>query len=219
MMPGYPEALHKAVVQRYAGCGRYARGFVHHKLRLDPVFYALLRHGYLPERGRLFDLGCGYGILPALIAAAGESYVRGDWPPGWPPPPRHLDLHGVDMSHRRLRVARAALGSAAHFEQADLRTIRIQSCSVIVMLDVMLYLEPEEQERLLKAAATALDPGGLLLMREADAAAGAAFRFTQWAERVVALFRGSSPWRLYYRSVADWTDLLQSAGFQCKEKP
>ena len=214
-----PEALHEAVVRRYAGCGRYVRRFVHHKLRLDPVFPALLRGGWLPAHGRLYDVGCGYGILPALIAAACDVHARGQWPPDWPAPPQDLEIRGVDADAGRVRAAAEALCGVANIEQGDARSVAFEPCSAIVILDVMLYMEAHEQERLLAAVAAALEPGGLLLMREADAAAGLPFHLTWWAERLAALGHGRPRWQLHYRSAAEWRGLLESHGFAVESEP
>lgn len=214
-----PDALHEGVVRRYAGCSRYVRRFVHHKLRLDPVFAELLRGGWLPAGGRLYDLGCGYGILPALIAAAHDSYACGRWPPEWPAPPRNLDVCGIELDTDRARVAKEALRGVARIEQGDARSVALVPCSAIVILDVLLYMEPRDQERLLAAAAAALEPGGLLLMREADTAAGLPFHVTVWAERIASVGRARPRWRLHYRSAREWTRLLGSLGFTVESEP
>ena len=65
---------------------QHARG----KLRFDPVYFSLLRRGLLPNDGTLLDLGCGQGILLALIAAAGRQFRCGNWPAGWHAPPAGL---------------------------------------------------------------------------------------------------------------------------------
>jgi len=218
-MPGCPEALHEAVVRRYAGCSRYVRRFVHHKLRLDPVFPALLRSGRLPGHGRVYDLGCGYGILPALIAAARDSHARGQWPPDWPAPPQDLDLCGVELDSGRAQVAREALRDVARIDHGDASRVALAPCSAVIVLDVMLYMDANAQERLLAAAAAALEPGGLLLMREADAAAGLPFHLTRWSERLAALGRARPLWRLHYRSAGEWVRLLESLGFTVESEP
>ena len=81
---------------------------------------------------------------------------------------------------------------------------------MIVLLDVLLYLDEAEQERVIEQAAAALEPGGLLLLREADAGAGFAFRLTKWSERLDAALRGKFAQQLHYRSAAHWIAELAS---------
>jgi SAM-dependent methyltransferase len=211
--------LFEAASGLFAGAGRYAWHFARGKLRRDPVFFALLKHGVFPDRGRLLDLGCGHGILFALLIVAKEQFQRGQWPQGWPPPPLNLDMHGIDMHKERVRVARLALGDRVQVDQGDIREIRTEPCSVITLLDVLFYLDEAGQDRVLENAARALGPGGLLLLREADADAGLAFRMTKWGERIVELGRGHFRPRLCYRSAVRWVASLQALGFTVSVEP
>jgi trans-aconitate methyltransferase len=204
----------------YAAAGRYAWLFARGKLRFDPVFIALLRRGLFPDEGSLLDLGCGQGLLLSLLLAARDQYAAGRWPPDWPAPPRRLALHGIDSHADRVQAARRALGSAAQVEQRDLREHDFpRPCSVVVMLDVLLYLADGEQERVIRKAAAALEPGGLLLVREPDAGAGLAFRLTQCSAWFDAATRGRFGERMRCRSAAEWTAELARLGFAVEAEP
>ena len=211
--------LFEAATRPYIGAGRYAWHFARGKLRHDPVFFSLLRRGLLPDRGCLLDLGCGQGMLLSLIRAAKEQYRAGLWPGDWPPPPLNLGLRGIELSAGRVQVARRALGDSVQVEQRDLRVFDFPPCSVIVMLDVLHYLGEAEQGRVIEKAAGALEPGGLLLMREADADAGFAFRVTEWSERIAGVLRGEFGQRLHYRSAVDWIAELAGRGFAVSAEP
>ena len=211
--------LFEAATRPYIGAGRYAWHFARGKLRHDPVFFSLLRRGLLPDRGCLLDLGCGQGMLLSLIRAAKEQYRAGLWPGDWPPPPLNLGLRGIELSACRVQVARCALGDSVQVEQRDLRVFDFPPCSVIVMLDVLHYLGEAEQGRVIEKTAGALEPGGLLLMREADADAGFAFRVTEWSERIAGVLRGEFGQRLHYRSAVDWIAELAGRGFAVSAEP
>jgi SAM-dependent methyltransferase len=211
--------LFEAATRPFAGAGRYAWHFARGKLRHDPVFFSLMRRGLLPDRGTLLDLGCGQGILLALLTAAKEQYRAGAWPRDWPPPPLHLDLRGFDLRKDRVETARQALGSDAQVTQGDLRGLDLEPCSVIIVFDVMLYLSEAEQQRLLDRAAAALEPGGLLLLREADAGAGLPFQITKWSEQVNAALRGDFGQALHYRSAIQWLAELAGRGFATGAEP
>lgn len=215
--------LHKALLDRaaraYVGAGASAWRFARNKLRFDPVFSALLQRGGLPDGGRLLDLGCGQGLLLALLIAARDQFRRGPWVPGWPPPPLNLVLQGIELNPDRAGMAQRALINQAQVMQQDVREAPFPPCSVVVLLDVLMYLEGEEQLRVLEKAAAALEPGGLLLLREADAGAGLAFLATQWSERLLELLRGRLRNRLRYRTAIEWTSLLGSLGFSVTTEP
>jgi SAM-dependent methyltransferase len=211
--------LFEAATRPFAAAGPYARHFASGKLRYDPVFFGLLRRGLFPERGRLLDLGCGQGILLALLVAAKQQFREGQWPQGWPAPPSRLEMHGIDLRETRVRSARRALGNAATVRLQDLRDADFPACSVVVILDVLLYLDTAEQRRILERVATVLEPGGLLLLREADADAGFSFQVTRWTERIIAMGRGQLWQKLHYRGARQWIDLLQDLGFTVEAEP
>lgn len=184
------------------------------------MYLALLRRGLLPGEGTLLDLGCGQGLLLSLLRAAKEQYAAGRWPRDWPAPPRRLALRGIDAHAGRVEIARQALGAGVEVEQRDLRGLELpRPCSVITMIDVLLYLPESEPQRLIREAAEALHPGGVLLLREPDAGAGFAFRLTQFGSWFDALTRGR--WRapIHYRRAAHWSAVLASAGFRVEPQP
>lgn len=208
-----------AATRSYGGPGHYARHFARGKLRHDPVYFSLLRRGLLPDRGSLLDLGCGQGILLSLLKAAKEQYQAGRWPRDWPAPPLNLGLRGIELRADRVQLARRALGGSVQVDLRDLRDADFQPCSVIVLLDVLLYLGRAEQGRVIAEAAAALEPGGLLLLREADAGAGFAFRVTQWGERIAGALRGEFGQQLHYRSAVHWLEELSGRRFEVSTAP
>ena len=211
--------LIEAATRPYIEAGRYAWHFARGKLRHDPVYFSLLRRGLLPDRGSLLDLGCGQGVLLSLLKAAKEQYQAGSWPRDWPPPPLNLGLRGIELSAGQVQAARHALGDSVQVDQRDLRDFDFPPCSVIVMLDVLLYLGEAEQGRVIEKAAGALEPGGLLLLREADAGAGVAFQVTKWSERIAGALRGEFGQRLHYRSAVQWIAELVGRGFAVSAEP
>jgi len=211
--------LFEAATRPYASAGKHAWYFSRGKLRHDPVYFALLERGLLPDGGRLFDLGCGAGILLALLNAARTEYRSGRWPEHWPAPPLQLDMHGIELHADRAGTARKVLGDTANVTSGDICDVALSACSAVVVLDVLLYLHEAAQRKVLERVAAALRCGGVLLLREADAGAGVAFRMTQWTERVANGWRGQ-PWkRLYYRSAAQWVRLLEELGFAVSAQP
>ncbi len=211
--------LFEAATRPFAGAGKPAWYFSRGKLRHDPVYFALLEHGLLPDEGRLFDLGCGAGILLALLNAARTEYRSGRWPADLPAPPLQLEMHGIELRADRVSTARTVLGDAANVISGDICDVALSACSAVVAVDVLFYLPEAAQRQVLEGVAAALRCGGVLLLREADAAAGVAFRMTKSAERVANAWRGN-PWkRLYYRSAAQWVRLLEELGFGVNTQP
>lgn len=219
----HPEiaALQEEAARHYLDTGLLHWEFVRGKLRHDPVYFQILRQGLLPPEGLLLDLGCGRGIVFSLLLAARELHGRGIYPPGWAPPPPHLTLHGIEGRPKAAAAARHAVGDEAEavIDTADLRTAELPTANAILLLDVLHYLPEADQDALLSRAAAALAPGGVLLLREADADAGWRFTATRLQERLSSLLRGVLRPRFHFRSIAGLQQKLSELGLSVEAQP
>lgn len=202
--------------RRYRPAGRFALHFARGKLGGDAMFGALLKNELIVDGARIVDIGCGQGLLAAWLLAARAAYVSGTWPMEWPMPPRFTTLHGTDRSHADVARATAALGALARFTRADLRdpdAPTIEACDVVVLLDVLHYLEPAVQDRLLVSVRNALAPDGVLLMRVGNADARLRSGIANGVDLLVSALRGNPLARLYRRPVSVWVAALAHLGF------
>jgi len=112
---------------------------------------------YLPERGRVLDLGCGFGLFSLYYAS-----IR----PG-------LRLEGFDRNARRIAMARAAarkLGlTNVRYEAGDVMDFRgVEAFDAAYMLDIVHHIPEEEVRPLLEQVAKILPAGGRLLIKDVD---------------------------------------------------
>lgn len=205
--------------RRYQALGLRTWEGVRAKLRHDPVYRFLLRSTHWPPAGRLVDLGCGRGLLLAAVLAAQELAAEERWPEDWSPPPRLDELVGVEVSESAARSAQVALGEEAEILRADLRTVAVPPGDVIALLDVLHYLAAAEQDDLIGHVAAALAPGGLVLIREADAGGGVRFLLTRLQERLSSWARLEFARRFSYRTTAEWQELLARHGLESESEP
>lgn len=203
----------------YRAAGRFAFHFARGKLRGDPAFLALLEHGWLAQSRRVLDLGCGQGLLFAWLLAARDCHEAGQWPAGWPPPPRFESLVGIELMGADTRRARDAMGRAARFVDGDLRHVALGEADAVVMLDVLHYLEPAAQQDLIARVRAALPPGGVFLLRIGDADGGLGFHVSRWVDQLAMRLRGHRSTRLHCRSAAEWQALLAAHGFRVVARP
>lgn len=193
--------------ERYRPAGHVAFHFARSKLRRDPVYRAVLEGGLLPDEGTLLDLGCGGGLLLALVATARRPGV---------PAPR---LVGVETRPSAAQVARRALGGDAEIIEADVRAHLLPSARAIVLFDVLSMMTAPDQDALLAGLLGALEPGGVLLVREADAAAGWRFRTVRLANGFKAWALGTREVRFHFRTRDAWRAWLEAAGLNVEARP
>ena len=218
-------ALHEQASAPYRRSGRFAWHFARGKLGHDPVFRGLLERGDLGGRWstlRVVDIGCGQGLLSSLLQACNDATAQGRWPAAWPAVPRAVHYTGIELMPKDVARADAAVGRlplAPHFVCGDMCRTALPECDLVVILDVLHYVDHAAQAGLLARVRRALGPQGRLLLRVGDTDEGRGFAVSQWVDRVVTLLRGHRVPPTWGRSVLQWSQLLQGLGFVVQAVP
>jgi len=204
---------------RYVGTSITAWEFARGKLRMDPIYRSTLSPDVLPSGGTLLDVGCGQGLALALLAEARISADQGAWPCHWPSPPRFDRMIGVELRHKVAKIANAALEDDAEIVDGDVRTLPLAPARAVLLFDVLQLLPPADQESLLADLVKRLDPGGAIVVREADAAAGWRFSAVRLGNRLKLLVSGRWHQPLHPRTLDEWRALFARHGFQVAAEP
>jgi len=194
---------------RYVGESLVAWEFARAKLHRDPIYETVVRGGLLPSGGTLVDIGCGHGLMLALLVEATEP-GPGLTPPASPSPPRFDRLVGVELRPKVARLARLALDGRAEILQADASGLPLPGCSAALLFDVLQMIPAGAQVQLLQRISAMLAPGGVILVREADASAGWRFALVRTVNWLQALRVGAWRQTFHYRDRQDWLALFDS---------
>jgi uncharacterized protein (DUF2062 family) len=213
------ERLFDEAAERYLTSGPTAWLFAHGKLSGDPLYRALITDRQLPTEGTVVDIGCGQGLALSMLVTARALHRLGAWPADWPAPPQELDLWGVDRRPHVTETARRALGAEAAIVTGDLRDIDLPRCRAALVCDVLHLVSREEQDRLLTRVLEVLEPGGVLVLREADAAGGWRFQAVRIGNTLVAMSRGNFRPTFCFRTASEWRAALESRGLQVAVHP
>jgi SAM-dependent methyltransferase len=224
--------LHDRAAKPYRCYGTFAWHFARGKLGHDPVFRGLIEQGLLrpildaPTTDevpcRVVDLGCGQGLMASLLQSVSDLWQQGRWPAAWPVPPKATSYTGIELMPNDVARAQgsiAGLSLCPQFVCADMRHASFPPCELVVILDVLHYVDHLAQEDVLRRVFEALSPGGRLLLRVGDMDRRGGFLISQWVDRLVTTVRGHRVPPTFGRTLAQWTQALSETGFSVQSVP
>ena len=157
---------------------------------------------YLPARGRVLDLGCGFGLFSLYYASAHPA----------------LTVEGFDLNPRRIEMARAAarrLGLAnVRYTVGNVMDYRGggrggERFDAAYMLDIVHHIPGEAVRPLLEQVAKTLPEGGRLLVKDVDRQPAYKRWFTHALDRVMDPRTPVNYW-----SADELQALLEDVGFE-----
>lgn len=187
-------------IDRYATGSRADRGYVTMKLSSDPIVGLLAALGPL---GRLVDAGAGRGQLGLLLLELGAV----------------SELLAFDWDERKVTAARRAARGEARVEQGSLSNWDFGEADTVLLVDVLHYLSPGDQDAVLARAARSLARGGRLLVREVDARPGLATLLTTLPEWIGTGLRYNRGAQLAFRPAHELVSVLTGCGLDCEVRP
>jgi uncharacterized protein (DUF2062 family)/2-polyprenyl-3-methyl-5-hydroxy-6-metoxy-1,4-benzoquinol methylase len=212
-------SLVRETSDRYIMASVTAWEFARGKLRGDPIYRAAVCDGLLPSGGTIVDVGCGQGLMLALLADAIKRVRAGAWPRAWKAPPCFERAIGIELRRRTAAIARQALQSDAEIVEADIRTMVPAPCRVVLFFDVLHMMPTADQEAVIAAAVSMLEPGGVMLVREADAAGGWRHACVRLGNRLKALAFGAWRQRFFFRTADEWIACFGRHGVAVEVRP
>lgn len=214
------EDLAERASRRYRSSGITAWRFARGKLLHDPLYRAVWEQRLVNREGTVLDVGCGQGLMLALLAedASTRSAVPASGGP-LPQNPAKRFLVGVETRPRIAHIARNALGGAATIHAADARSLSLPPSRTILIFDVLHMMPAADQEHLLRSLAASLEAPGTLLIREADASAGWRFTCVRFGNRFKGIVNGYSTSSFHFRTGEEWIALLEKLGLSPSVQP
>ena len=154
----------------------------------------------LPAKGRILDVGCGFGLWTAYFGQVAPE----------------RQILGVDRSEKRVEMARqvvARVGVHASFQAADIREAHTEGLfDAAYVLDVLHHIPRADQKSVLLKLRELLAPGGVLLIKDITTEPWYGLKFTEILDRVMVGFDEE----LAYRHHREWQTLLEEMGFSVR---
>lgn len=147
-----PDAFRLRVIKNYLYKGPVLEWYMRVKLRMENNYARF--HELVPARGRILDLGCGYGFLSYMLQFLSE----------------HREIVAVDYDETKIETASHGFEKTdrLHFVCSDVMTFPLEKYDAIIISDVLHYLKKEEQDELLRRCFESLNGGGVLIVRDGN---------------------------------------------------
>jgi 2-polyprenyl-3-methyl-5-hydroxy-6-metoxy-1,4-benzoquinol methylase len=198
-MPGSTAtgALGRALA-RYRKAPIGARLFVHGRAFLSDL--AVVER-YVPKQGFIVDLGCGHGLFACVMRESSPT----------------RRVLGIDLDPRKIDVARGAIQDTQwlRFEVGDIVADTPPKCDGVTVVDVLYLLPFEQQEQVLRNAASALGEGGSLIVKAQERKRDPRYALTYAQEMVtvsLGFTRGGHE-RFYFPTREESLAMFERAGF------
>ncbi len=184
MLPKIPPYL----LELYKPLSNWESFYLRTRWRLCP--YELVE-SLLPQRGKILDVGCGYGLLANLIASKCRA----------------RSVVGIDLSASRVRVAKRSVKGRSNimFLYGDVESLEIAQYDLVVMTDVLHHMDESKAKIVLERISFSLRRNGVLVILDVEKEPFWKFYITYVIDRFL-----NPEGRLYYRSVPEMGRLLQS---------
>jgi len=197
-----PDSPRKRVLSLYRSAPAMSRAHVAVRWATCPIPAVAAQ---LPPAGRILDVGCGHGLLALFLAL--ESPDR--------------QIVGVDVDEDKLAVARAAAsGLAARFEAVAGGELPEGPWRGIGIIDVLYLLSADDQRSLLRSCAEALEPGGVLAVKEMALAPRWKARWNVLQETAAVKLLGITEGEQFtFLAPADMAAAMAAGGLIVKDRP
>ena len=199
-----PRFFKELLIYNYLYKGPVLEWYLRIKIRLEKNYQIF--HDLLPKQGRILDIGCGYGFMSYMLQFSAPD----------------RDLIGYDYDEEKIAVANHCFSrnTNIHFVAKDVNDLQISAADAIIISDTLHYLQPVQQEVLIRKCMKALRPDGALVIRDGDRDLQEKHERTKWTEffstRLFA-FNKTSGYPLQFLSGHIIKELAASQQMDCRD--
>jgi uncharacterized protein len=198
-----PEYLYPKLVQKYIYKGPDLEWYMRIKLKLEKYYKTM--DSLMPAKGRIYDVGCGYGFSSYMLAFLSAE----------------REITGIDFDEKKIAVAAHCKQNTGNvtFHSSDALKYNYENADGFMISDVLHYLSKEAQAALIGLCISKLNPGGVLVIRDADASLEKRHRGTRISELFSVRLMGfnkSDNKQLHFISSQEMVEMLKPYNVEMK---
>jgi SAM-dependent methyltransferase len=147
-----PHYFRKKLVRNYIYKGPVLEWYTRIKLSLENNYETINKN--VPREAEIVDIGCGYGMVSYMLSFTSEN----------------RKILGIDYDNDKIELANNCISKndRIRFVTADAVTYEYPKADCFLLSDVLHYMPEEKQEQLLLSCIRNLNPGGTIIIRDAD---------------------------------------------------
>jgi 1-acyl-sn-glycerol-3-phosphate acyltransferase len=147
-----PAYFRRKLIRNYIYKGPILEWYTRIKLSLEDNYSLFDRH--IPRNASIADIGCGYGFLSYMLSFVSDK----------------RKILGIDHDADKIEMANHCISNhgGVKFVTADATLYPFDNTDVFILSDVLHYLPVQKQEDLLLVCLDKLNPGGRIIIRDAD---------------------------------------------------
>ena len=147
-----PDYFREQLVYNYLYKGPVLEWYMRVKIRLEKNYKPF--NELVPQRGKILDIGCGYGIMTYLLHFVSAQRV----------------ITGIDYDEQKIATANHCFSRNENiqFKFADVIEYPFEQYDCIIMSDILHYLNPAQQREIIKKSIRHLTLGGTVIIREGN---------------------------------------------------
>ncbi|MDB5146069.1 MAG: methyltransferase protein, partial [Mucilaginibacter sp.] len=126
----------------------------HLKIKLRREKNYLLFHELLPAKGKILDIGCGYGFRTYLLHFASKQ----------------REFIGIDFDEDKIETANNcfSMDSKIKFILGDALEFPFETYDAIIFADVLYYMQQNDQKLFIEKCISHLNPGGSIIIKDGN---------------------------------------------------
>ncbi len=147
-----PKYYRNQLIKNYLYKGPVLEWYLKVKLKLEKNYE--LFNSLVPRKGKIYDIGCGYGYLSYMLHFISNERV----------------VTGIDHDCEKILVANncPSKNEKINFECADITKYEFEPADVFLLSDVLHYIPKKDQETVISNCIDNLKDGGMIIIRDAN---------------------------------------------------